>query len=264
MFQGSTDFLSYVLILFLTWIYIPTTLFRFAAEFFIDLGRRRDATQLEEVVSACLPGGLLVIQAHLLFGTLSLIWPAVFSYNLAVIASMFGANRGAVSDYIYAGNWIGCATFFVILWTLAILYGLWFGCRMKGVCRERAALHSIEQAVHEYLLDKTATRRLRLPERVLFRVWYGMFQESVVPLYPWREVDKNEIRLETKRGQVYKGNFIAYEKTTDGVIDAIRLENATLIPATPNDPAGDVLIKTFLVKWKEVVSMSVVAGGDSR
>jgi len=57
-----------VLLAFFAYLYLPHVLFKTAAGLFVDLGRKQNASQLEEVASAVLPSALL----HLL--TLVLFW----------------------------------------------------------------------------------------------------------------------------------------------------------------------------------------------
>jgi len=49
---------------FVIYLYLPHIFFKFWAENSIDLGRRRDASQLEEFISAALPSALLNIFAQ--------------------------------------------------------------------------------------------------------------------------------------------------------------------------------------------------------
>jgi hypothetical protein len=107
MFEGSSDFLAYALVLFLGWVYLPYTFFKFSAEVFIDLGRRRDSTHLEEIISAFLPSVLLNLQALLIFKICSIHDKASFAIDFAVMAAMFGNRQGSCPCRITSMQGIG-------------------------------------------------------------------------------------------------------------------------------------------------------------
>ena len=281
MFQGSTDFLSYLLVLFVGWIYLPNALFRFSAEFSIDLGRRGDSTQLEEIVSAFLPGIILNIQTaifYYLFVVLLADWfgwiaRENFQLKLDVLASMFGQNRGAVSDYIYAGNWKGCVTYILLLWVAAIANGSIFGWQALKVSERPDALQGFDTADaalrkesslwlllnslwnRDWLNAKNRSALLR--RTLLWRFWHPFFKESLVPLFTWRQ--KHPIvRVSTKKGQVFVGTFLGYEKTSEGEFAAIRLGSVTrqtglnqpaLNPTHPDD--------TTYLNWSRISDISI-------
>lgn len=265
MFEGSTEFLSYALVMFLAWIYLPYTFFRFCAERFIDLGRRRDSTQLEEIIAAFLPSIVLNIQAILLFKGCNIFEPLKFKVDFAVMASIFGQNRGAVSDYIYAGNWWGCVLYIGFLWTLAIVHGLWFGNAARKVCRHEMSVNGVDEAIREHEPGRLppALEVLEPQERLAWRVWYPFFHESIVPLFAWN-ASRPYVRVETIRGAHYYGTFLGYEKTTDGRADAIRMRDVKFYDkdTKPEEyfKSGTVPMlrfKTLFLNWSEISNISI-------
>lgn len=268
MFEGSTDFLSYALVMFLAWIYLPYTFFRFCAERFIDLGRRRDATQLEEVISAFLPSIVLNVQAILLFKACSVFDPLRFTVDFGVMASIFGQNRGAVSDYIYAGNWWGCVMYLVLLWGLAIAHGLWFGHAAREVCKKPASLNGVEEATREddEEPDKPCAVLAELDghQRVAWTIWYPFFRESIAPLFSWN-ASRPHVRVETKDHRLYYGRFLGYDKTTDGCVDAIRLRDVKQLDgaAKPEDyyrfeKVPLLEYQSLYLNWSEISHISII------
>jgi len=299
MFQGSTDFLSYVLVMFLLWVYLPYILFRLCAERKVDLGRSNDETWFEEMIGAFLPGFVLNAHAIAVYRLLGHFWPGIFNVDMAVMASMFGQNRGAISDYIYSGNLAYCFIYVGFLWFFAILYGSWFGWSAAKICATDAALEGVEyiaqpqgwREVKKELFRKrnrfrgslkrirtmqagpdretfqrrlTRVRRRHLwkasePYRILLGwwIWFRFFRESIVPLYTWREwrCEGVYVRVETKKGAVYCGTLVGYEKKSGGEIDAIRLKDALM---TVDDSGNAYVFKAFYLNWREVSQMGVI------
>src|SRR5437762_428657 len=100
----GTELLSYALLLFVVFVYLPYAFFTLFAERFIDLGHRRDATQLEEIISAFMPALFFHALPILIFLGFRYGFNVPIPFDLAAVASIFGKDRGAISDYIYGGN----------------------------------------------------------------------------------------------------------------------------------------------------------------
>lgn len=264
MFEGSSDFLAYALVLFLGWVYLPYTFFKFSAEIFIDLGRRRDSTPLEEIISAFLPSVLLNLQALLIFKICSIHNDANFSIDFAVMAAMFGNRQGSVSvsDYIYAGNWWGPALYLGFLWALAIGHGIGFGIVTRRIAETKGiALHGMEPVTMRQI-----KRKCQFPAivRYIWFVWFAFFRESFVPLFTWR-AKAPRIRVEMKDKTVYIGKLAGYEKTTEGKLEAVRLKKAKryrstdgVFQETPIEQSEFVDTENYLILWSEVVELRLV------
>jgi hypothetical protein len=195
------------------------------------------------------------------------------------MASMFGSNRGAVSDYIYAGDWAGCLIYLFVLWVVAYVNGYWFGAAVHEIAKTNPlALHGIERVWEEW--EKHGRSRVRVTRNgnllTRFRsgflwvgwwIWYRFFLESIVPLYSWI------VLVETARYDRFLGRFIRYEKTTDGQFDAIRLEAASRLPSRRRASSGRkktahednkcVPIGMFYLKWSEIASIVVIDPANS-
>ena len=154
---GGTDLLSYALLFFIGWVYLPYAVFRLAAEVLIDLGRRRDATQLEEIVAACLPA----VPLNLLTYVFASLWSQRWTVDWAAIASIFGRDRGAIADYIYAGQIEQPFYYTMLLWIVSLLWGGLYGRAARSVCRREGALDGAEHVMNSgpsstELLEKAA------------------------------------------------------------------------------------------------------------
>src|SRR5947209_2217740 len=129
-----------MLLLFIVFVYLPYAFFTLFAELFIDLGHRRDATQLEEIISAFMPALLF----HLLplggFFFARFVCHAPITFDFAALAAIFGKDRGAISDYIYGGNLAQALIYIGTVWVNAALFGLWFGGAARWICSRDAAL----------------------------------------------------------------------------------------------------------------------------
>lgn len=245
MFDSTTELLSYALFLFLTYVYLPYTLFKFGAERKIDLGRRRDFTQLEEIIAGFVPTFFLHIATLIFYRTTNRLAGVKYTIDFSVIASMFGRDRGAVSDYLYSGPWEGFLLYLAELWILSAFNGSWFGRAVAWIAKNDVdALHGLDvvrarrpEIVGRNWLTTWALRKVdwlrspakgtkKLPRRLYpaWWFWYSLFHESVVPLFAWVERGP-EVRVETTDHRVYYGRFVRYEKTTDGRLDAIRLRD---------------------------------------
>lgn len=262
----STELLSYALLLFLVFVYLPYAFFTLFAERFIDLGRRRDSTQLEEIISAFLPSLLFHLPVFLLYHFIKVVFNLPWTFDFAAVAGMFGKDRGAVFDYVYGGDWTAVTTYIAMLWLVASLFGLWFGKAAKWVCGQEKALDGVDELKLDELKLEPAES---IPLWVKWGGWYPwihFFHESFVPLYTWHE-QHPQVRVETTDDRLYTGKFQGYEKTTDGQLDAIRLSDATCELLYKKAswylkqklPLPDVTpIKHVYLKWSHIAEMRVL------
>lgn len=221
----STELLSYALLLFLVFVYLPYAFFTLFAERFIDLGRRRDSTQLEEIISAFLPSLLFHLPVFLLYHLIKVVFKLPWTFDFAAVAGMFGKDRGAVFDYVYGGDWTAITTYIALLWIIASLFGLWFGKAAQWVCQQEKALDGVDEL-------ELSELKVDVPFWVRWGgwfPWYHFFHESFVPLYTWhaQKQPRVRVRVEMTDHRLYCGTFQGYEKTTDGRLDLIRLSEAT-------------------------------------
>lgn len=263
----TTELLSYVLLLFVVFIYLPYTFFTMMAECSVDLGRRRDATQLEQIVSAFLPSLVLHIPAFLLSAAVVSFWGQDWQFDYTIFGTIFARDRGTISDYLYAGNWkAGFSTYVFFLWLSALLIGLMFGRAAKWVCSKQVALDGVEQITFKEI--KKDGTKIPLWVRCSWGVWRYFFHESFVPLYTWKET-KPFVRVETTDHRLYYGTFIGYEKTTDGCFDAIRLRSARCLLYEKAEsyclrgksPLSQLVSHLYL-RWSHVADLRVISQAE--
>jgi hypothetical protein len=302
MLDSTTELLSYALFLFLGYVYLPYTLFKFGAERKIDLGRRRDFTQLEEIIAGFVPTFFLHLQTLLFYRVTNRLLGVEYTIDFSVIASMFGRDRGAVSDYLYVGRWPGFLLYLGELWALSAVNGSWFGRAVAWIAKNDVdALHGLDlvrgrrpEIVGRNALVTWVLRNIdwlrapakgtqKLPRRLYpaWWFWYSFFHESVVPLFAWAERGP-EVRVETTDHRVYYGRFVRYEKTTDGRLDAIRLRDVKRVlyddrnrlggrrtgdPKKVSEALGPfetelMAVGTLYLKWAQVSDVAVLPGQE--
>lgn len=220
----ATGLLTYALLFFLVYLYLPHTFFKFWAELSIDLGLRRDATQLEEIISVALPSFLLNVQAAVAYFLLCLTpfgWRVI---DRDIAAALIGGDNEAVAAYVKSGDWSGCAVYLLLLYVAAAFNGWAFG---------RAVLHLSSTPGAEDGLDQMVLRGAAFANnegdfRGLFRaiawkIWYPFYHESLVPFFTW-SVRQPLVFVRTIDQRLYHGRFIRYEKAASGELEGIRLE----------------------------------------
>ncbi len=241
----TTAMLSYLLLLFIVYVYLPYTFFKFATEHSIDLGRRRDSTQLEEIISAFLPAVFLHGWAWVIYWVAKKFEIVENHIDIGMLASIAGDNRSVIADYVYSADFGGAIFYILSLWASAIFNGWWFGRAVLAACQKEDARYGLDELRRRAGPWKTRfVAWLRTDLSQCFQTkqakdvawyyvlpwlwWYRFFSEAIVPLFPWQANPPNVviITLNEERTWLYYGQFIRYEKTTDGRLDAIRIRNA--------------------------------------
>lgn len=274
----GTELLSYVLLFFLAFVYLPYALFSLVAECFIDLGRRRDSTQLEEIISAFLPAFLFNVFACVVYSYMK---KPDWAFDWAAVAAIFGKDRGAISDYIYAGKLEAPLTYLRNLWIISIGFGVWFGWSAKVLCSQSAALDGVERIsfkkfpkyrfadLKQLQIDSSPSpRRLTVMttgwqwlirrKYFVFFGWYPwkwFFHESFVPLFTWRAQEPGPgVRIETRDHGLYWATFMGYEKTTGGRMEAIHLKDVFRRLHSDSEP-GLPGCERLSGSWKKISHM---------
>lgn len=144
----TTAMLSYFVLLFIIYVYLPYTMFKFATELSVDLGRRRDLTQLEEIVSGFLPCLFLHGWALAFFWAAKQIGLVQEHVDIGILASIAGDNRTAIADYIYSADWEGTVFYIGALWFSALFNGFWFGRSVRDACRHDVSRGDLDALRH--------------------------------------------------------------------------------------------------------------------
>jgi len=254
------SFLGYALVLFIIAFYLPHVVFKFLAELSIDLGWRRDATKLEEFVGAALPSVLFNIFAFLAYEVLSWL-PGINAYDVdwAVVASLFAADKSALSDFIYAGDlaW-SVGLYCALLYTIAATHGFLFGYAVH------LRLRSNDDPFEEFdkLLEAPADWKLALA--VIGWFWHLFYAETLVPFFGWT-VRETWVVVRTIDNRLYHGRFARYEKSVTGALDIIRLEQVRRYchdEITKRYRRGRIAVSDFHgalhIKWSQVADINRV------
>lgn len=257
----TTELLSYALFLFLAYVYLPYNLFKFGAEHVVDIGRRRDFTQLEEIIAGFVPTLILHVQATALYLVGTRLLNDRYTIDFAVIASMFGNDRGAVSDYLYSGIWLGFLWYLAVIWAVSVVNGLWFGSAVKFVVdHDPTAMNGLSRV---WDTGSSIPRRRWLFRWAGWKLWYRFFHESIVPLFAW-SAKGPIVRVETTDHRIFYGRFVHYEQTTDGRLDAIRLSGVRRYRWEERPPqrvpaeVPSIIMGTLYLKWSQISDIAVM------
>jgi hypothetical protein len=255
-----------VLLAFFAYLYLPHVSFKAAAELFVDLGRKQNASQLEEIASAVLPSSIL----HLLtlvalkivgiFTTLDLPgvdWPLIasaFTGNATQqFASMFG-TREMYWVLAYAGALVG----------VSALNGALYGRSryLKVILSADARLHPKAAA------DATSVSRART--LVIFAatfMWDFIYGEYYVAIHRW-SILSPYVFVKTKEGQLLHGRFLRYDRNRNGEVEAITLiqvsrytrEKMYEVLRRGANPISRLEGEIY-IKWSEIVDINVTTPG---
>jgi hypothetical protein len=256
----TASFLGYALVLFIIAFYLPHVVFKFLAEIRIDLGWRRDATRLEEFVGAALPSVLFNIFAFVLYEALCWL-PFLDSYDVdwAVVASIFAADKGALADFIYAGDLArSVGLYFALLYIIAGVNGFLFGYAVHLRLRsDEDPFENLEQ-----ITKARADWKLALAVIGLF--WSVFYAETLVPFYAWT-ARETWVVVRTIDDRLYHGLFARYEKSAGGALDFIRLEQVRRYchdEIEKRYARGRIAVSDFHgalhIKWSQIADINVV------
>jgi hypothetical protein len=223
--------LGLILLAFITFVSLPHILFKTSAELFIDLGRRPDVSELEEIVTSIAPAivlnlislGIIRIAEFARVGEIARPdWPLI-------IRLLFADHGGELlAKYCESPHaFYDPLRYVIILMLVSFVNGSAYG---RAV--ELATLLSADENVFpgiEEVQPKTSWQRLKLMMSRWADVgWSPFYQEYRHHLYPWSAL-KPYMYVRTVDANIYHGRFVNYEKTKDGDIESIRLEEVTRI-----------------------------------
>lgn len=246
--EKPLELLGALVVFFITYLYLPHVIFKRGVEFYADLGRRRDMSDLEEFLGSALPSCLLVVLTHVFNQTVvhadHLLIPPPCHYKAAVrilpdwqaVAAFVSGHSDEVTRYI-STPWRrgGEARFVVRLVLVSLLLGMITG---------NAARRQLRQPVLKKrapVLPPVALRRwwtlplhvwrmtffvvVELVSLPVFIFWYtAAGYESLNPLFVW-SVQQPYLFVRTEAGsRLYFGQFHRYEKSATGEIDTIVLK----------------------------------------
>jgi uncharacterized protein DUF6338 len=250
-----------VLLAFFAYLYLPHVLFKTAAELFVDLGRKQNASQLEEIAAAVLPSALLHFLTLILFWIIGALSPIKLpGVDWALIAS-------AVS-----GETLPLAA---ILGTRQMYWVVAYGIALIGVATANGALYGRSRYLKVVLSAdpllypdeaKRAAHLSRARTRVLFLAtfpWDFIYSEYYVAIHRW-SILSPFVFVKAKDGQLLHGRFLRYDRDRNGEIEAITLVQVSRYTRQKLYEVLDRGVNPvsrlegeIYIKWSEVLDINV-------
>lgn len=273
---------SFIFSAFILYLYLPHIFFKFWAENSIDLGRRRDASQLEEFISAALPSAILNLFALL---TSAATWPFFGTaprLDWVFIKTTVYLTKDQTPPF-EGINWFATFSYLFTLYFVSALLGWMFG---RAVLR-LAALPEYQdggtprpssssvlpkdeglsdgEALEANTEERGAAFQWKaLPLSVVYFLFRPLYHEMFVTLFPWTVVHPY-VYVRTKDMRVYHGRFLRYEKNPDGAMEAIRLDEVRRYcwdEKQARYEKGELPISKFYgtlyMKWDEIADINRV------
>jgi hypothetical protein len=242
---------------FIAFLYLPSQFFRFWANVYADLRRRRTSSQLEDFLGASIPSSLLNVIALIVWGAGSNVttffgrdWmplpvtKTVFSVFTA-LSSAPSATPNLLKQHeaalLHAMPRLGLYWCFVM--TGAVVFGLWYGAtehslaraggidKVKGRYPTWGHLWKYWQNPPVYgteTIKRTATARYASEKFLWFirlffhRLWDLCFFTHKNFIYPWA-AKNSRVFLKMKPGHIVFGVLKSYVHSNDGGVDGVML-----------------------------------------
>ncbi|MDP9193411.1 MAG: hypothetical protein M3P06_17075 [Acidobacteriota bacterium] len=251
MSSSGAAVLPYLLLGFLVYLYLPHIFFKLGAEGWLDLGRKKDSSQLEEFLSAALPSaGLNLVACSLIFfpravlrvvtliiqwiaGMLSAdFWQGYAAYSswtpgsvdwptLSRLLGEAGQNTG-LAAYVGRGNWWGEMAYLVWLYAIAVFNGRSYGRIVNARARRGATKAHLAKEIWSKLTPREQFRWL--VGGFFFKLWDPFYHEFHVSMFTWM-ARSDYMWVRTADDRLFFGSFFRYEKTNMGEVAGIVLTN---------------------------------------
>lgn len=268
------------LAVFLLAVYLPHTFFRAIAARYVDLGRRRDVSQFDEIVAPIIPSALFHLQTWIVVHGLCFVrnriplgaswqFPAVDWRLVLTLGGDASLNPViAVLDDRYR-----------LMWPLAYVVTLTLVTFINAIAFGRGALlglyatadPDIHPAAGAQINQRVFWNRIKIyVAGAAFWAWKLFYWESFVPMFSWM-VLKPFIFVKTKDGALFHGRFERYEKSKDGEIDTIAIVQASRFTRRPIREAlraGEHPLRELrgmlILKWNEIVDINTTVPNEIR
>jgi hypothetical protein len=250
-----------VLLAFFAYLYLPHVTFKAAAELYVDLGRKQNASQLEEIASAVIPSAILHLLTLIALSVAGVLTPiSLPGVNWPLIAAAFSANAPQQFTAVlgtramhwtlgYAGTLVG----------ISILNGA-----LYGKSRYLKVILSADPRMHPEAAAKA--KRVGRSAYVIFTLtffWDYVYGEYYVAIHRWSILSPH-VFVKTKEGQLLHGRFVRYDRTRNGEVEAITLVQ---VSRYTREKMYEVLQRgvnpisrlegEIYIKWSEVVDINV-------
>jgi hypothetical protein len=235
--EHGLHFIGYLLAFFLAYLYFPNLVFKYGAEYSVDLGRKRDSGELEEFFSAVIPCVLLNAFTIALLRVMYLAgcpWTAEIDYD--AVAAFMLSDHEAMHKFI-----VGEGTHHVLLaYVVSLLAVSWFNGTVFGFAVKRKLEHA-DLGDRRPRLKAGRSRPWRLWYRLFWifecmcwpliefvaacvkKVWHPIYKAEVISLFPWT-VQRPWIFVRMSGDRLYYGRFLRYDKTSHGNLESITIQ----------------------------------------
>lgn len=250
-----------VLLAFFAYLYLPHVLFKTAAELFVDLGRKQNASQLEEIASAVLPSALLHLLTLGLFGIIGALTPFKLpGVDWSLIASAVSGETRQMGALLETRQ---------MYWTVAYCIGLTGVAAANGALYGRSGYLKVILSADPLLYPDGAKRAQQVSRvRAYFIfvatfLWDFIYSEYYVAIHRW-SILSPFVFVKTKEGQLLHGRFRRYDRNRNGEIEAITLvqvsrytrEKLYEVLARGANPVSRLEGEIY-IKWSEIVDINV-------
>jgi hypothetical protein len=284
--------ITYVLIAYLGYFYLPNAFYRFWFEQRVSIGRRRDVSQLEDFVQSGLPaigfnlvtiGILLIFWAARFMGVA--IWRSSFqsimkyaplpTIDTNVLLCMVGQDQRPLLDHVRGGISGWTISYVVILYAVSALMGFRYGwqCRLEYVYRRLRDEKGVLRVRMRTVDTDSKSARPPVSRNVGLRDlidglnwWFGnlFFQEYIDELFPY-VATKPFVFVRTTDKRLYYGRFQSYEKGATGSVESITLSDVHRYCydeikeclARGDNPVHD-FGGPLLIRWNMVADINIV------
>ncbi|HEX6641215.1 MAG TPA: hypothetical protein VF215_08880, partial [Thermoanaerobaculia bacterium] len=234
--ETGLHFVGYLLAFFLTFLYFPNLVFKYGAEYSIDLGRRRDSGELEEFFSAVIPCLLLNAFTYLLLWFAKVQgcpWRAVPDYN---ILSNLLSDKGEAAKELFLD---GSRRYALLGYIVVLLFIAWYNGVVYGYgIKRKLAQPRVADRIPPFTspssgLKRVGARTLWILSLCVWAgteiaclltafVWHKIYHEEMVELYRY-SVQKPAVFVRLRDGRLYYGIFERYDKAVSGSIESITI-----------------------------------------
>jgi small nuclear ribonucleoprotein (snRNP)-like protein len=250
-----------VLLGFFAYLYLPHVSFKAAAELYVDLGRKQNASQLEEIASAVLPSAVLHILTFAIFKFVGLLTPL----HLPPVDWTFIASTVSAGEQ----PWMSVLGSRELYWTVAYAAGLLAisaaNGAMYGRSRYLKVILSADPRLHPDA-ETEAKRVNRIRASLIIAatfLWDVMYGEYYVAIHRW-SILRPYVFVKTKEGQLLHGRFSRYDRTRNGEVEAVTLVQVSRYTRAKlnevlergNNPISRLEGEIY-VKWSEIVDINV-------
>lgn len=269
------------LIAFVLAIYLPHAFFKTWAERYVDFGRRKDASQFDELVAPILPSVIFHIQTWIAINAACLLHNLTFRRSTAW--TFPGVDWGLLLTLSDARSISrlsrGISDWYFLMWPFAYVVALTLVTFINGVAYGRGALNGIYASADEAIYP--GKRAIVAPSgswgqlkiylaALVFWAWKLVYYETFVGMFPWA-VLKPFVFVKTKDGALFHGRFESYEKTPDSEIATIYLKQVSRFTRRPIREAladGEhplrPLTGVLALKWSEVADINTTTPDEIR